>query len=289
MESFREIKNVLLLVLVLNLAVAGAKGIYGYLSGSISMTADGFHSLFDGTSNVVGLVAIRIAEAPPDPEHPYGHQKFETLATIGIALLLFLASFQIIMESVSRFFEPSVPRVGALSFAVMLASMGVSLSVTLYERRRGHELQSDILLADATHTATDIMTSIAVIVSLVAVRLGYPILDVVVALLIGGLIAWAGVSIVRQSSETLCDAARLSPQRVRLIAENVPGVKEVHQVRTRGRPDNIHVDLHLEVNPHLSIEQAHEIAHRAQDAIENIEGVTDVVVHIEPQYGTPPE
>lgn len=282
-EGFKAIKRVLLFVLVLNLAVAGAKGFYGFFIGSISMMADGFHSLFDGTSNVVGLIGISIAETPPDIEHPYGHRKFETLATIGIALLLFIASFQIIEGSVRRIFEPTTPNVGPLSFGVMIATIAVNIFVTIYERRRGRELGSDILIADATHTATDILTSLGVIASLIAVRLGFPILDVVVALLIALVIAWAGLDIIRRSSETLCDAARLCPRMIEAVAKMVPGVHEIHSIRTRGSVNEIHVDLHLEVDPQMSIEEAHRVAHDAEEAIRGIRGVVDVVIHIEPE------
>ncbi len=103
------LKRILLVVLFFNFAVALVKIIYGYWTNSLSLTSDGFHSLFDGTSNVIGIIGITLASRPPDKIHTYGHEKFETLASLGIAILLFITGFEILQSAVGRFYNPEVP------------------------------------------------------------------------------------------------------------------------------------------------------------------------------------
>jgi len=184
----REISNVLSFILALNLLVAGAKLLYGHWTGSLSMWADGLHSMFDGASNVIGLVGMWAAAHPPDESHPYGHRKFESFAAFAISVFLFLACFKILENSYARLLDPNVPRVTALSFGVMLATIGINLFVTRYEQRRSAELKSGILHADSMHTLSDVYSSISVLIGLIAVRLGFPILDPIMAVVIAGFI-----------------------------------------------------------------------------------------------------
>ena len=157
-----------MIVLFLNLAVAFAKIIYGTLTSTLSMTADGYHSLFDGVSNIVGLVGSFIAARPPDKEHPYGHQKYETIASIFIALLLLYVGVEIFRHALDRFLIRSVPEVTAISFLVIIGTMCINYLVTRYEYRQGLALRSQVLIADSLHTKSDIYVSLSVILSLAA-------------------------------------------------------------------------------------------------------------------------
>jgi cation diffusion facilitator family transporter len=270
-------------VLVLNLLVAMAKIIYGIITGSISMEADGFHSLMDGGGTLVGMLGIYMASRPPDESHPYGHAKLEQMAALIIAGLLIITGFEVAEGAVNRFLEQTSPQVTQLSFAIMLATMAVNLAVTTYEHRKGKELNSEILVADSLHTRSDIFVSLGVIVSLIAVKAGYFIIDVIGGIIIALLIVRAGYKIVKHTSNSLVDASMLETDIICQLALEMEGVEDCHNIRTRGTADMIYVDLHIKVRKNMHIDLAHDIAHNVESHIKSrMEGVKDVVVHLEP-------
>ncbi len=276
------VRRVLAGVLVLNLLVAVAKLLVGTLIHSISMVADGFHSLIDSASNVVGLIAIAWASAPPDEDHPYGHWKYETLAALLIGGLLTLTAWEVLRSSLARLTSGGSPDVQPLAFAVMVATMLVNLAVANFEQRRGRELNSDLLSADASHTRSDVFVSLAVIASLVASRAGYPQVDALVALVITLVIGRAAVRILRRSAERLTDTAAVPSAKVREVALEVPEVVSVHKIRSRTGPAGAHADLHVQVSPDLRLDEAHAIGHRVADRLHEELGLEDVVTHVEP-------
>lgn len=286
MEQMRRVRRILLVILGLNLAVALAKVIYGWLSGSLSMTADGFHSLSDGASNLIGLVGVWIASIPADENHPYGHKKFETFTTVGIAALLLFVGFEVVSGAVQRIGGggASAIHISAASFVVMLITLAVNIGVYTYEYRVGKKLGSDFLVSDALHTRSDILVSLAVIGGLVGVKLGLPWLDWVLSLVIAVLIGLSAWEIIKNSAQVLCDAAVLDPAVVVPVVQNIPGVEDCHMVRSRGRSDEVYVDLHLTVDPAMTVGQAHMLAHIAECRLKGkIPGVVDVLVHVEPR------
>ncbi|MDD3246936.1 MAG: cation diffusion facilitator family transporter [Methanosarcina sp.] len=283
MHRFKKVQQVLVLVLFLNLAVAFAKIIYGTLTSTLSMTADGYHSLFDGISNIVGLVGIFIASRPPDREHPYGHQKYETVASIFIAVLLLFVSFEIFQNALHRFLLQSTPGVTPLSFIIMLGTMGVNYMVTRYEQGKGVALRSQVLIADSMHTKSDIYVSFSVIVSLFAIKFGFPLLDPLIALFISIIIFRAGFRIMKENSRVLLDMSRLEEDEICRLVMGVDGVLDCHKIRTRGGMGDIRIDLHVLVQPDMPLEDAHIIAHRVSKMLKaEYEDVSDVVVHLEP-------
>lgn len=282
---YRPIRRILIIILVLNWAVALAKILYGIFSKCASMTADGFHSLSDGASNIIGLIGINFACQPKDIDHPYGHRKYETFFSLGIAFLLFLVCLGLIHESIGRLRNPVTPQIDAKSFIVMIITMLINFWVMNYERKRGQDLHSDILVSDAMHTKADIFTSLSVIIALVVIKLGYPILDPIATIFISLFIARAGYNIVKKSSAVLCDAAPIvDVKKIVDIVLRIKGVRACHKIRTRGRPDEIYVDLHVQVAPDMHIDDAHNISYTIEEAIKkDIPEVTDVVVHMEPK------
>lgn len=283
-NRFVQIKKVLIYVLVLNWLVSFMKVIYGIMSNCASMRADGMHSFSDGASNIIGLIGIWVASQPVDRGHPYGHKKYETFSAIGIAMLLVLLCVYILHDAVSRFFHPVVPDVTRMSFYVMLVTLGINIWVMWYEIKRSKELKSDILYSDAMHTRSDVLISVSVIATLISIRMGLPILDTVVALAIAGLIGYSAFRILKESSNVLCDSAVLVSDEIKHIVMDIEGVKECHMIRTRGRQDDIHVDLHVVVSPQMHVGAAHNITEMIEKGIKaKIAGVTDVVVHIEPK------
>lgn len=283
-NRFREIRRILIYILVLNWGVAAAKILYGIITHLNSMTSDGLHSLSDGVSNIIGIIGITIASQPADKEHPYGHKKIETVSSLAIAFLLLLISVNLCREGIRHLAAPEIPRVTLLSFIIMLLTTAVNIFVMAYEYRKGIRLKSDILVADSLHTKADIVTSLSVIIALIAIKAGYPTVDALVTLLISLFIAYSAVLIFRQGAKILCDtAAIVEYDKITKIVLSVAGVKSCHKIRTRGRNDDIYVDLHVQVHPYMHINEAHQISHQIEQALKKeINGIVDVVVHMEP-------
>jgi len=282
-QRTRGIQRVLVGVLLLNIFVAVAKLGYGLYTNSLSMTADGLNSLLDGASNVVGLVGLAVAARPPDPNHPYGHRRFETLTSMAIALFMLLALFEIVQRSIERLHHDVTPEVTAISFVVMLGTLVVNIGVTTWERRAASRLSSSILLADARHTGSDVFVTLSVIAGLIAVSLGLSWADVALALVVAAVIAWSAWQIIREAALSLSDEAVASTERIEQAARSVAGVRGIHNIRTRGGEGMIWVDLHIQVDPGMPVDQAHDISSEVAARIEHEIGETaDVTVHIEP-------
>ncbi len=283
-KHYQKIRKILVIVLMLNWAVALAKIIYGLSSRCFSMTADGIHSLSDGASNIIGIVGIHLACQPVDKDHPYGHKKYETLFSLGIAAMLFIVSFNLLKQGWQRLQHPVSFQADLGSFAVMLITLTVNIYVMRYEYKKGRALKSDILVSDSLHTRADIFTSFSVIISLIVTKLGFPLIDPIVTILIALFIGYAAFEITKQSSDVLCDTAVfMDDQKVKDIVLRIEGVRACHKIRSRGRIDDIYIDLHVQVNSSMHIDNAHQISYRIENAIKSaIPGITDVVVHMEP-------
>ncbi|OPY50518.1 MAG: ferrous iron efflux protein F [Methanosaeta sp. PtaU1.Bin112] len=284
MAYYETVRRILIMIFLINIATALAKGGYGLLTGSLSMSADGVHSLFDGTSNIIGLVGISLASRPADKEHPYGHSKFETFASLAIAMLLFISAMELALAAINRLQSPSTPQITEISFAVMVITILINIGVSAYEYILGKRLRSSILVADSLHTRSDILASLGVILGLAAVEMGYPQVDPVIALLICGLIVMTGIEIIRESSQVLLDKALLEESQIIDLAESVHGVCTCHGVRTRGTAGEIFIDLHIGVDSSLSIDAAHKVSEEVESMIKSrIPRVRDVMVHLEPK------
>lgn len=286
-ERMSSIRRVLWIVLVLNLAVAAAKYLYGTISGSASMQADGIHSVFDSAGNVVGLVGIAIAARPADESHPYGHAKFETYASLVIGVLLLLAAFEVGSSAVSKLMSGTyTAEVTPVSFIVMVGTLIVNLGVTTYERRCAKRLKSEVLAADANHTLSDALVSIGVIVGLIAVALGFPVADPVMALVVTIAILATAYDVFKHALSTLSDRARIPEEDLREVAMGVEGVQDAHRIRTRGTEGEVYADLHVLVAPEMTVGAAHELADRVEAAVQaKFPTVIEVLVHIEPNDG----
>lgn len=283
MDRTFAVRRVLIYTLAANAVIAIAKVAYGYSTNSISIISDGFHSTFDGSSNVIGLIGIRLASHPPDARHPYGHRKYETLFTITIASMIFFTSFEIIRKVYMSFFEAQKTEVTAISFLVMLITMAVNIVVALYESKKGREFNSEFLTADAKHTQSDILVSLSVIIGLVFYRFGYHRADAIVGIVIVVLIGKIGYDILRHASDILVDTVRIDTASIEKVVNSVDGVKGCHDIRTRGTASLIFLDLHVLVDSSISVEDAHAIADKVESALKaGFCSIADIVVHIEP-------
>src|SRR5215216_5907505 len=222
-----QIRQILSVVLALNLTVAGAKLGYGFVSGSVAMLADGFHSLLDGFANVVGIVGIGVEARPPDQEHHFGHGRYETLASMAIGALMAVGVLEIVQSAIGRWQSGKTPQVTRLSFGVMLGTMASNAGLTIWERRAARGLHSDLLEADARHTGSDVLVSAAVVTA--------------------------------------------------------PGAITAHNLRVRSSGGRNWVEVHVTVDPDLSVKQAHEVTTEVEIAIRNVVGPeTQAIVHVEP-------
>jgi cation diffusion facilitator family transporter len=277
------VRRVLWITLALNLVVSGGKIVVGTLSGSVSMVADGYHSLVDGSNNVIGLLVAAFAYAPPDSGHPYGHRKFETAATTLIGVALLALSYSVVQGALVQASGAHLPVIGALNWTVMLATIAMNVFVSWYEAREGRRLGSDYLVADAMHTRSDLYVSLGVIASFAGAKAGFPWADATVAVAIAVVIAVQAVKILVGSFHVLTDRVVLPAAAIASVVEGVDGVKGYRDVRSRGGADAVYVDLVAFVDGGVSLRAAHDVADRIEDALKKAHpSIVDVVVHLEP-------
>ena len=287
-DRYARVVAVLYRVLFLNLAVAVVKIVLGYATGAVSILSDGFHSLTDSASNVVALVGVSIARRPPDENHPYGHRKYETMASLGILVFLALVLVQVLVAAYDRFVNGGTPRVFPEGIGIMTATLITNVCVVSYELRAARRLKSEVLRADAKHTRSDVLTSGAVLGALLGVWWGYPILDPLAALLVAVFIGRAGWEILQEASRILGDEIVIAEDDVRAVIGAVPEVLGCHRIRTRGASDYAFMDLHLWINGQTSLESAHTTSHVVKDRLmKRFPQLVDVVIHIEPPPSPP--
>jgi cation diffusion facilitator family transporter len=263
----QAVSRVLWQILWLNILVALAKISIGLLTGTVAILADGLHSTTDASANVVGLFGQRMATRPPDEDHPYGHQRFETLATLAIGGLLLLSAWEVLQIAVDRLLSGEAPEIGPLQFGVLILTLSINLGVAWYEKRKSRQLGSPILAADAQHTASDIWVTLATLGGLVLVEIGLGWMDAAVALLIMVIIGRVGLSIVRETSMVLVDAAPLSSDDITAVVEDTPGIQKVIRARSRGAEDSIQIDVDVAVPAVISAELAHNVASAVQERV----------------------
>ena len=263
--------------------MAGAKLVLGYATGTVSVISDGFHSLTDSASNVLGIVGLRASRMPPDADHPYGHRKYETLAAGGIFIFLLFAVVEVGRAAFDRLQGGSAPNVTAMSFVVMLATLAINLVVVRYERRQAKRLTSELLLADAMHTTSDVYTSCAVLASLAGVRLGFPAMDSIGGLVVAVFIARTGWAIARDTSRVLSDTVVLAEDNIREVVMGVPEVIGCHHIRSRGSLDHTFLDLHVWLPRDMPLHEAHRLSHVVKDRLmAKYPQIADAIIHIEP-------
>ena len=287
-DRYTAVVTVLYRVLVLNLAVAVAKIGLGYVTGAVSILTDGFHSLTDSASNVVALIGVSVAQRPPDRNHPYGHRKYETMASLGILVFLIIVMVEVLRAAINRLISGGTPRVFPEGIGLMAVTLVINIFVVQYEQRAGRRLRSEVLMADAKHTRSDVLTSGAVLGALIGVWFGYPLIDPLVALLVAGFIGHAGWSIAQEASRILSDEMVIAEDEVRAVVQSVPDVIGCEKIRTRGSADHAFLDLHLWLDGAKSLESAHATSHVVKDRLmQRFPQLVDVVIHIEPPPRSP--
>ena len=285
-ENHKKVEKVLWIILFANLGIALSKIIIGISIKSSSMTADGFHSISDGTSNIVGLIGISLASKPVDKDHPYGHKKFEVISGLFIGAMLLFIGGKIIIDAFIRFKNPVIPSITTESLIVLLITLLINIFVCTYEYRVGKKLNSYILISDSLHTKSDIFVSVGVLITLIGLRLNLPaIIDPIASLIVAGFILHASYEIFRSTIDVLVDKAIIDEDDIRYILKKFEEIKEVHNIRSRGSENDAYVDMHVMVDPNITVEKAHTLNHDIEEIIrEKINKSAQVIVHIEPYY-----
>ncbi len=278
-----EVRRVLLITLVLNLAVVVLKILVGSWTGSLSLLADALHSITDSANNVLGLVTNQLASPEPDRDHPYGHQKFEAVGALGIAAFLGIACFEILKGAGERLLVGGEPvTMGALSLWFLLAVLGINIFVAFYERQVGTRLGSNILIADAQHTMSDIWITIAVIGGLIGVWVGVQWLDVVLAFPVAILVIRSGWVVLSANLPWLVDEMAIAPEAIHAAVMQVPGVLNCHSIASRGLLGRqVFIDMHLIVEP-KDVLSAHNITEQVEQQLIAEFGPTRATIHVEP-------
>ena len=281
---YRGISRVLVRVFVLNLGVALAKIGFGYAGGAVSVLSDGFHSLIDASSNVVGLIGIRAASQPPDEDHPYGHRKYETVASGAFVGFTALVMLEVLRNAFNHLIGRAPGHdITIASFVVMIATVAVNLLVISYESREAKRLSSEMLAADAMQTRADVWSSFTVIAALAGTRLGWPMLDPLAALVVAVFIGYGGWQIFHATTGILSDRVVMLDTDVEHVVMSVPGVLGCHHIRTRGSEDHVFLDLHVWMRADMRLDDAHRISHVVKDKLmARYPNIADAIIHIEP-------
>lgn len=279
-----EIRNTLLIILALNAAVVGVKIVVGIRTGALSVLGAALESVFDMMNNIVGIVLVGIAARGPDEDHPYGHEKFETLGALAIVGFLSISCFELLREGVRYAIVGRAPRAPSVTeLLLILATMGVNFLVVWYERRRGEQLDSPFLLADAAHTGSDVYVTAAALCSLLLARMGFGFIDPLLAIAVALVIAWNGYQIVRGTVPVLVDQRAVDAAEIRRLLIAFPEITDVRTVRSRAMASGVlFAEVTIGVDASTTVQEAHRIADAVEECLANELGASEVTVHVEP-------
>ena len=283
-QNAANVRRVLIVVLGLNVLVLVVKNVVAIRTGALAVLGAALESGLDVLGSLMGILLVTVARRAPDEDHPYGHAKFETLGTLGIVGFLSISCFELLRESATAFVRGQAPhRVATADTVVLAMTLGVNAFVVWFERRKGRELASSYLIADAAHTAGDLFVTMLALASLVLASLGLGRMDGALGIAVALVLAWSGFQILRQSVPVLVDARAIDVEALKAVVRRVPLVGEVRSARSRSTAaGDLFVDVTISVDGSLSVERAHELADAVEAAIQGAFGAASVTVHVEP-------
>ncbi len=278
-----EVRIVLICILVANIAVVVAKLLIGWRTGSLAVFGDAMHSSVDSINNVLALVVISVAARGPDEEHPYGHQKFETLGALAIVGFLSITGFELVKGAIQKLIAGAQPlEISGVQIAILVGTLVVNVAVATYEAHKGRQLDSEILLADATHTKADVFVTIGVLVGVLLSISGIGWADPIVALAVAIVIMVLAWGILARTVPVLVDKHLIPAQELRMAAEAVEGVRSAYSIRSRGSRFHCFAELTISVDRDVSIEVAHRTADAVETELRSKYGFYEIMVHVEP-------
>jgi len=279
----RRVRRVIVIEGIANVAVLVGKLAVGIATGSTAVLGDAVHSFADLSNNAVALFALHFAVEPPDRDHPYGHRKFETLAVFALAVLLAVLAVELALHSLERG-EHVVER-PEWGLVVMIAVLAVNVGVAAWEGMWARRLDSDLLLADARHTLSDVLVTTSVIAGWQFAALGHLWLDTATTLAVAGLILYLAFGLFRRAVPILVDQSAADPDEIREAVATVAGVRSTRRVRSRGRGRDGRLEVVVTVDPALPTSASHRIADEVERVLEERFDAADVTVHVEPDPG----
>lgn len=279
-------QRVTLVGAVVNLLLSALKLVVGVMASSAALVADGIHSLSDLASDALVWFAARHAGEAPDEEHPYGHGRFETAATLGLGILLGLVALGVVWDAVERVAEGAYPTPGMLAIWAAVISILAKEALYWYTILVARRVHSRMLQANAWHHRSDAISSIVVLLGILGAIAGWPYLDAVAAVVVGAMVAKIGWDLGWEAMQELVDSA-LDPEQVETARQailSVDGVRSIHMLRTRRHGHLASADVHVQVDPRVSVSEGHMISIAVEERLkEAVEMINDVTVHIDPE------
>jgi cation diffusion facilitator family transporter len=282
-EKSSGVRRVLGGILVANIVVVVIKFTVGLDTNSLAVFGDALQSSVDSANNLIGIFVVRVAAKAPDEDHPYGHAKFETLGALLIALLLALSIFELVRGAVARLMSGAPPlNVSSTALALLVFTLAVNIGVVWFEARAASRLRSDLLLADALHTRTDVFITLGVLGGLALARAGLAWADPALALIVAVLVGRAGYQILRRAIPSLVDERAFDQTTIQRVAEGVDGVMSAYAIRSRHGGDRRFAELTIAVDGAADVASAHRIADQVEGRLRDSLHLDEVTVHVEP-------
>ena len=285
MSIQKKILNVLIIILICNIVIAIVKIFLGIALSVNSLTADGLHAITDAADSIIGIIAVKIAYKPADKNHPYGHYKFETIASMFIGLMLFYITGQIVYNAVMWFMSLRTPSFSLPGFISLLVTLGLNIFIATYEYRKGKVYNSEVLVADSIHTRSDIFISFGVILTMVLIKLGLPpIIDPILSLIIAIIVFRSCLSILKSTINVLVDKRAIDEEKIMEIVYQInPDIVNIHKIRSRGHNNYLYIDMHIILDPSKTVKEAHALSHLIESVLASKLGCgVELNAHIEP-------
>ena len=278
------VRRTLGVILVLNLIVVAIKVVVGWRTGTLAVLGAALESALDTLNNVIGMALVTLAARAPDDDHPYGHDKFETMGALAIVGFLSISCFELLREGVQKLRRQEEPRPPELIEIVLLAAtLLVNVFVVVYERRRGRELKSNFLLADAAHTSSDTYVTLLALGAMLLAGVGLGRFDAALAIVVAMIIAVSGYRILKGTIPILVDQRAVDADEIRQLVRGIPRIGEVRMVRSRYAASGLlFAELTIVVDGDSTVAEAHELADEVEARITRQLGASDVTVHVEP-------
>jgi cation diffusion facilitator family transporter len=284
-DTSSAVRRVLLGLLIANIIVVAAKTAVGIVSGSLAILGDALHSSVDALYNILGLIVVRVAARAPDEDHPYGHRKFETLGALAIVIFLSVTCFELARSAVLKLVAGGhAIDLSDIGIGILLGTLAMNILVAWYENRRGHQLDSELLIADAAHTRTDVFITIGVLLGALFARQGYLWVDPVLAIIVAVLIVRVAYQVFLRTVPVLVDERAIPARAIRQTAQAVDGVKSVYDIRSRGANSGAvrYAEVTIAVDPGANVAAAHAIAEAVEQRLKHDLSLNEVTVHVEP-------
>ncbi|ASJ16997.1 transporter [Thermococcus chitonophagus] len=279
----REEYRPIVVSIVGNTILGIIKILVGLLYSSIALISDGIHSFSDTLTSIIGLIGVKISKKPPDRSHPFGHSRFEPLFAFFMGELLLIVAYEIARDSLERIIHGTRIEVTPLMVGVAVLSILVKEGMTRYTLAVGKKTNNQILIADAYHHRSDVLSTIAVLFGFGLEKVGISFGDALAGFIVALFVGKVAVEIILENVHYLTGKAPPYEicRRIEEVAKSVPGVLGVHDLRAHYVGNRLHVELHIEVPPEMTLKEAHDISEEVKKKIEELPEVEVAFVHVD--------